>query len=329
MLAKLSQWVQQNKLKALRSIRFFNVLFNLLHRKELIYLQPLYSKYKVKKRWFSTIQSSDLHRLPEQPLWLDTKDSEAYMPQQAFYERLTSENQEALRGWSQQGYAHLKQFFTAEQTSAIAAVSDGLWHSQNGKWRFGDRRVKAAFEHRILWDMAHQETLLSIISCLLGDKAVLLNSINFMRGDEQPAHSDSFYMTTYPAGRLIGIWIALEDIQPGTGALKYYPGSHRLPYTTNADLNNLGNFWTIGNNGEQPYEEHVRQLIAKHGLKEVYHLPKKGDVLLWHANLLHGGSKIDNKEATRKSMVCHYVGSQALAFHEISQRPALRPNPFT
>ena len=51
----------------------------------------------------------------------------------------------------------------------------------------------------------------------------------------------------------------------------------------------------------------------------------KGDVLVWHHNLLHGGSAIEREGATRRSMVAHYFGEGALCYHEITERPALIP----
>ena len=33
---------------------------------------------------------------------------------------------------------------------------------------------------------------------------------------------------------------------------------------------------------------------------------KKGDVLIWHADLAHGGAAVTNKESTRKSLVGHF-----------------------
>jgi hypothetical protein len=36
------------------------------------------------------------------------------------------------------------------------------------------------------------------------------------------------------------------------------------------------------------------------------YLAKRGDVLLWHALLVHGGSAIAKPGRTRKSMACHY-----------------------
>ena len=44
-------------------------------------------------------------------------------------------------------------------------------------------------------------------------------------------------------------------------------------------------------------------------------LIKRGDVLIWHAALAHGGSIISNPDRTRKSYVCHYSTKQALPFH--------------
>lgn len=37
-------------------------------------------------------------------------------------------------------------------------------------------------------------------------------------------------------------------------------------------------------------------------------MARKGDILLWHGMLIHGGTKINNPALTRKSMVIHFVG---------------------
>ena len=53
-------------------------------------------------------------------------------------------------------------------------------------------------------------------------------------------------------------------------------------------------------------------------------LAKKGDLLVWHANLLHGGEKVVDQNSTRKSMVLHYYANDTVCFHEITQRPTLK-----
>ena len=44
-------------------------------------------------------------------------------------------------------------------------------------------------------------------------------------------------------------------------------------------------------------------------------LINKGDVLIWHACLVHGGEEIKNQKQTRKSYVSHYSSGQAYKFH--------------
>jgi ectoine hydroxylase len=52
-------------------------------------------------------------------------------------------------------------------------------------------------------------------------------------------------------------------------------------------------------------------------------LPRKGDVLIWHANLLHGGRAIAAPGATRRSLVAHYFAKDVLCYHEVTERPAV------
>ena len=54
------------------------------------------------------------------------------------------------------------------------------------------------------------------------------------------------------------------------------------------------------------YEDYVKSVIIANNLetKEI-HL-KKGQTILWAANLLHGGTKTLDNTLTRKSQVTHY-----------------------
>ena len=50
----------------------------------------------------------------------------------------------------------------------------------------------------------------------------------------------------------------------------------------------------------------MAQKIEEQGLEKKIFLAKKGDLLIWHANLFHGGEAQKNKSLTRKSVVFHY-----------------------
>ena len=54
------------------------------------------------------------------------------------------------------------------------------------------------------------------------------------------------------------------------------------------------------------WEAYMAVELRKAGLTRKSFSAKKGDVLIWHSNLLHAGGKINNPELTRKSLVFHY-----------------------
>jgi ectoine hydroxylase-related dioxygenase (phytanoyl-CoA dioxygenase family) len=151
----------------------------------------------------------------------------------------------------------------------------------------------------------------------------VFQSINFIRGSEQALHSDSLHMMTFPKGNLIAVWIALEDIYMDAGAIEYFPKSHHLPYLTNEDIGAKNNCLFLDSMSNKKNEAKVAELIKTHHLPGEIFLAKKGDALVWHANLLHGGLPILNPQLTRKSMVAHYFAKDVICYHEISERPAL------
>ena len=131
-------------------------------------------------------------------------------------------------------------------------------------------------------------------------------------------------MTTFPKGNLIATWVALQDITIDDGPLHYYPGSHKLPYVMNADCDNVGTKHRLGEKDYTAYEDKIEEVIKENKLEKKEFLAKKGDVLIWHANLLHGGNKVNKIGNTRKSMVFHYLAKEVICYHEITQRPTLK-----
>ena len=185
---------------------------------------------------------------------------------------------------------------------------------------------KLPFANRIspvIKNVTYTPQLICILNFLLGKDVVPFQTLNFIKGSNQRAHSDSIHMTTYPLGYLIAVWIALEDINENNGPLFYYPGSHHLPYLLNNDFNETSTTLKLGKKDYSDYEDVVEAIIQKdHFEKEIF-LAKKGDVFIWHANLIHGGSPIIDHSLTRKSMVIHYYAKDVIKYHEISERPSL------
>lgn len=306
-------------LNFLKRLRLTYEIYNFFHREQLIHNLPAYKKYGLKKKYFSSVSSKDFSA--SQNLQ-QSSNIDALKESQAF-KNLSGEDQMSLQNFDRNGYAILRNFFPLEKIDEANKTIETLLKEGKVKFKYGNKIMFAFKQSEVVKSMGKDERLLEILSALINTKAVLFQSINFLQGSEQHTHSDSIHMTTFPLGKLAAVWIAMEDITAGNGPLHYYPGSHKLPYYLNSDYKNEGSKWMIGDQSYEAYEKMIEEKISGSGFKKEVFLAKKGDVLIWHANLFHGGEPHINKQQTRKSMVFHYFGEDAICYHEITQRPAL------
>lgn len=140
------------------------------------------------------------------------------------------------------------------------------------------------------------------------DKALAFQSLHFEMGSTQQIHQDTAYVVVaHEPMKLIASWIALEDIEPGSGELIYYVGGHRMPEYIYAD--GASKHFDVVRDGLPSHTAHIKYLheeAARRGLPIAKFSAKKGDVLLWHAELPHGGGEITKPGRTRRSLVTHY-----------------------
>ncbi len=141
--------------------------------------------------------------------------------------------------------------------------------------------------------------LLEVIDFLMGYRASVWSSLTFEIGTQQRIHSDEPYFVTNPPGFFLGVWTALEDISPEAGPLTYWEGGHRNPIEPLAPVPDEGD-------RHDAYLTRIDRWCAEAGLSKVVPEMRKGDTLLWHPRLPHGGSAIRNPSLTRKSIVFHY-----------------------
>jgi ectoine hydroxylase-related dioxygenase (phytanoyl-CoA dioxygenase family) len=164
-------------------------------------------------------------------------------------------------------------------------------------WRWSSTIKKVALD----------EYILSMLRGLWSAEPIPFSTINFIKGTEQPLHSDYFHFGSKPELFLAGVWIALENLVPGSGELSVVPGSHHYPIVDCGDLGlefpKSKKELKINNSA---YEEYVQKEVLRRSGEIKKLLLKQGEAVIWAANLLHGGSVITNKEATRKALVMHY-----------------------
>ncbi|MEB3165276.1 MAG: phytanoyl-CoA dioxygenase family protein [Cyanobacteriota bacterium] len=168
--------------------------------------------------------------------------------------------------------------------------------------------------------LAFSPAILSFMEELFGSPAALIQSLTFWKSSEQSVHQDFSYVNHHRSlAQLAAAWIPLEDIRAEAGPLVYYKGSHRPDA--------LGFFdWGQGEiragRDHAPavfdgYRRHLETIIENQGFEPSIFLPKRGDLLIWHGALIHGGTPMQNPALTRRSLVCHYT---SMASHRGAQR---------
>ena len=166
----------------------------------------------------------------------------------------------------------------------------------------------------------------AIAACdgFFGEPASLYTSLYYERGSEQPLHRDTPVFSTTPAGRYLGVWVALDDVADDNGPLRVVPGSHALP---NIDLDRMRQevfgdepIEPTSQKGWDAYQDAVRLQCEAAGLVEQRMHVERGDVIVWHPHTFHGGAP-HPAPRTRRSVVMHVtprdvpVGHMDTFFH--------------
>ena len=253
--------------------------------------------------------------------WLDQPDFKSTIQKKLELKKITPEEAKACENYAENGYLILPRLLSEQFVDRV--FSDYLNASQNGVLKFnpGDRRfLNPHLLVPSVNELLKHDSLLKWIKLIFGGDVVPFQTIGAEFGSGQLAHSDAIHMTTHPHYYMAAAWVACEDISPESGPLVYYPGSHRLPLYLSKEVGILENEFKIRGYDiySEKYEPFIAQKIQELKLKPFYFEAKKGDVLIWHYNLIHGGSTVKNPELTRKSIVAHYFSKGVICYHDLA-----------
>lgn len=304
-----------------RKSKLLYEMYNFFQYKKLKKNLGLYKELGLRKRYYSSVSDSDFKGVDPGVFGPSKEEVEAIGKK---YEELSSEVKNQVAGFGDDGYAIIKGFFSEERIDAINSEVDRMLATGEVSYKYQNKIMFAIHKSQLIYDMGADGDLMKVLDYLQGEKTSLFQSINFKTGSNQRTHSDAIHMSTFPRGRMIAVWVALEDMSLENGPLHYYPGSHRLPYVMNEDFGNTSSRWWLGPKEYSDYEDRIAEIIEEKKLKKDVFVAQKGDVLIWHANILHGGEKVVDPDSTRKSAVFHYYADKCIAFHEITERPTLR-----
>ncbi|VAX15739.1 hypothetical protein MNBD_NITROSPINAE01-1440 [hydrothermal vent metagenome] len=196
--------------------------------------------------------------------------------------------------------------------------------------RIGCLHVEVEPARKILFN----PVVVEAIQELFNEEPLLLGSLTFEAGTQQHAHDDSIFFYTTPANSMIGAWTALEDINPDAGPIFYYPGSHlwgldgreeilkKFPELADGKARNEKTPGNFGMAWTQLLDEKIEERNAQKIVAEM----EKGDTVIWHGNVIHGGIEKRNPKLTRKSIVGHFMRKSAQLYDRYFE---LNKNEFT
>jgi hypothetical protein len=256
-----------------------------------------------------------------------------------FYELLENSNlspsqKEICKQYHENGYLIIDLELNDNNIDAIVHDMYEAINDENTKYHaehFTYTDSKRIFEHwkksKNIAELTMHPKILETLQFLYDKEPFPFSTINFIKGSNQPLHSDIMHFHTIPALWMVGVWVAFEDVDETNGSLKIVPGSHKWPIYEYHNLN-LPHPDEI-ENGEASnykiYEDFLVDLIEVKGAETKVVKLKKGQALIWAANMLHGGCNVDGVtdfNKTRLTQANHYFFKGCSKhYHPMFSRP--------
>ena len=256
-------------------------------------------------------------------MWTDRSDFEQKLAKKT---ELTDKEITQLKDWRKDGIVTLENVISHDLIDQYLAQTDALGHVEPSPLRITSAALPepTPFDRQLFLDTASSRLvddyvfspasrqilfnaqIKAFLNLVFERPAILTQSLRFNQGSEQPIHQDTAFVRMNAPMKLVGVWIALEDIKPASGELLYLPGSHNWEgYLFSGRFKH----YDADRDGPEQLEAWHKWILdeAKNrGIKPQSFQAKKGDVLFWHAALAHGGAPIKNPGQTRLSLVGHF-----------------------
>jgi phytanoyl-CoA hydroxylase len=253
-------------------------------------------------------------------LWVDRRDAHDILETRLAKGEVTDADAEALGHYIDHGYVVFPKATDESVIDEYLALFEAAWDDPPDRcmlqWnyqslpmdrKFYDEVAKVGSLH--MWfdragELLFPPPVLRFLSQVYERPPVAFQTLTMRKGSEDLLHIDTAPLTLTEPMSLAGSWVALEDVQPLSGEFQFIPGSHRLPEQLHygTEKSHHGDF-------EEAYKilMATRRMCEERGLETKNFMAKKGDVLIWHGDLMHGGAPIQDSTRTRKSLVVHLM----------------------
>ena len=154
-------------------------------------------------------------------------------------------------------------------------------------------------------EIATSPSILNLLHVVFGRKPFPFQTQNYAVGTQRMLRSDAVHFNSRPERFLCGVWVALEDAEEDNGPLHYYPGTHSWPIYTTDQLGVDVSAQEHAPN-QAPYEPFWSDRVKAERIEPQAFYAKKGQALIYAANLLHGDTPRVDTARTRWSQLTRY-----------------------
>ena len=259
-------------------------------------------------------------------MWTDHKDYPTKLASRQRAGVVKADMEPMLRQWREQGFVILEKAITddlinqyldevaqlkAQAPSPLLVTAATLkdpapYDEQLVASQHSVRTVDDYFFSEASRKILMHRGVMDFLELVFEDKPVLNQSLSFQQGSQQQVHQDTIFVRMNAPMQLAAIWVALEDVTPGSGELVYYAGSHRWEGFLFSGCFKHYDEERDGPEQLQQWQQWLQHEAERRRSELTPFLPRKGDVFIWHAGLAHGGAKVTRPNSTRLSLVGHY-----------------------
>jgi ectoine hydroxylase-related dioxygenase (phytanoyl-CoA dioxygenase family) len=253
-------------------------------------------------------------------LWVDRRDAHDVLEAKRSRGEVTDADAEFLAKYIDDGYVVFPKATDETLIDEYLELFEAAWDvPPQTIWMHWDRQVicidrehyddvtKVSDVHSFFakaGELVFPPAVLRFMTQIYERPPVVFQTMTMRKGSQENLHIDTGPLTLTEPMSMAASWVALEDVQPDSGEFQFIPGSHRLPellhYGTDKGHNgDYGEYGTI--------LKSTLLMSEARGLRTETFRAKKGDVLIWHADLMHGGAPIKDRTRTRKSLVAHFM----------------------
>jgi ectoine hydroxylase-related dioxygenase (phytanoyl-CoA dioxygenase family) len=232
---------------------------------------------------------------------------------------------------------HLAAFEDLNRRLGVEANVDFHSYPSEKQTAIKEARYRFHAEQELTQRLIFNPRLLAFLTELFGQTPVMRQPETGFYTRNTPDHTDSLDFKVEPHGAEVRMWCALEDIHPDSGPVYFVPGSHEAiakvmeqevfseqPQFADLLRSQMGattatQFFEV----TRPMWRYVRgqklpRAILEKGLERQVHPLRKGDVVIFSSDVVHGTCRCNNSQLTRKYLVAYWAAKNARWYHSRS-----------